>query len=77
MRSYNIFLIVECEKLKMHILNTRTAMEKINKIVNPLARLIKKSREKDWHNLSMSGKKTGTLVQIIQTVERLIKGHYE
>lgn len=56
-----IFLIVDCEKLKMYILNTWTAMEKTDKIVNLLARLIKKSREK-----------TG----IIYHCQERKKGHY-
>lgn len=56
-----IFLIVDCEKLKMHILNAGTAMEKTDKIVNLLARLIKKSREKP---------------DIIYHCQKRKKGHY-
>lgn len=44
-------------------------MEKSDKIVNLLARLINKSREKT-HNLSLTGKKKRTLLQIIQAIKR-------
>lgn len=45
----------------MHILNAGTAMEKTDKIVNLLARLIKKSREKP---------------DIIYHCQKRKKGHY-